>query len=126
MNPEEIPSDVRDFLRACIPSVGHMEALLLIVEEPHQVWRVDNLARRLYVSEAAVRTFLGNLSAAGLLVRSGSPEQWVFAPKDEPLAGQAARALRMYRERLLPMTKFIQSREDAGTQLADAFRFRKS
>ncbi|MDP2310614.1 MAG: hypothetical protein Q8P18_31635 [Pseudomonadota bacterium] len=126
MNPEdEIPADVRGFLRACIRSVGHMEALVLLMEGPNQVWTESSVAGRLYVPEASARSFLRDLAAAGLLDGSGAPERWLFAPSDAALVDQASRAVLLYRQRLLPMTRLIRARDDAAAQLADAFRIRK-
>jgi hypothetical protein len=123
---DEIPWNVRAFLRACIPSVGHMEALVLLMEEPNQVWRGGTVAQRLYVPEPFAGSLLKHLSAVGLVGCAVSTEEWTFAPEDPALADEAWQALRMYRERLLPMTRLIQSREDAATQFANAFRIRKA
>jgi hypothetical protein len=122
---EDIPSDVRAFIRAHIPSIGHMEALVLTVENPKQEWSVADVARRLYVPEAKADALIRHLSTTGLLERAGPPERWRFAPADDALAGIATRTVRMYRERLLRMTEFIRAGADPGRQLADAFRFRK-
>ncbi|MES2642994.1 MAG: hypothetical protein V4850_26150 [Myxococcota bacterium] len=116
---------MRAFLRAHIPSIGHMEALALTVENATQSWTVEHVARRLYVPEAQAETLIRHLSATGLLERTGTPEQWRFAPADETLAGLATRTVRLYRQRLLRMTELIRAGADPGSQLADAFRFRK-
>lgn len=126
MNSENfIPTDVQEFLHRYIPSVGHMEALILTIEEPGNLWTVPEMAARLFVTEAKTQGFLQDLATAGLVVCEGAPEHWRFASADPALAGLAVRTGRFYRERLVAMTGVIRSRPDSARQLADAFRFRK-
>jgi hypothetical protein len=124
VSSEDIPADVRAFIRAYIPSVGHMEALALAVEAPDQAWLVEEVAGRLYISEARAEPLLRDLAAAELLEPSVSQVSWRLTTNGAR-AEPARRAVRLYRERLLQVTALIHSGGDAGRILADAFRFRK-
>jgi hypothetical protein len=125
MSSDDIPLSVREFIEARIPSVGHMEALALTQEEPGETWTAARVAQRLYVPEKTALGFLRDLTASGILSGPGAAGEWRFAPVRPALADDAAATVRCYRQRLLPMTRLIQSRHDAATQLADAFRLRK-
>ena len=71
MTPSHIPDDVRRFLLGAIPSVPHLEALLLLRAEQSESWTAARLARRLYVDEVAAAPLLRDLHGAGLLQPTG-------------------------------------------------------
>lgn len=125
MDPEEIPPDVLAFIQANIPSVGHIEALQLILEEHTRAWSAPEVAKRLYVSEEECRGLLCDLHAAGLLQSAENGARWRFGPVDPELADRAARTVQFYQRRLVVVTRLIHARVDAGKQFSDAFRFRR-
>ena len=51
MAGSHIPDEVRRFLLGAIPSVPHLEALLLVRAEAVEPWTAALLARRLYIDE---------------------------------------------------------------------------
>lgn len=121
---ETIPPDVRSFIQSSIPTVGHMEALLLALEAPGTSWSIPELAKRLYVTEVQAEGFLRDLTGSGLLhADSASPERWRYAPATPELDDVATRAGRTYRQRLVAVTNLIHSRTSAARQFSDAFRF---
>ena len=63
MTASHIPDDVRRFLLGAIPSVPHLEALLLVRAEPDEPWTAARLARRLYVDENGAARLLRDLDA---------------------------------------------------------------
>ncbi len=111
MSHTEIPNDVCVFVRSHIPSVGHMEALVLIVEEPHSAWTSASVARRLFVLEARADTILHELSTAGLIGLAASGA-WRIAPHSPTLNELARRTVGLYRRHLKAMTRIIWSSRD--------------
>ncbi|MDP2315944.1 MAG: hypothetical protein Q8P41_23815 [Pseudomonadota bacterium] len=124
MSTEELPADVCAFIFAYIPSVGHMEALVLTVEEPDGAWTVEKVASRLFVPDTKAGAVLRDLATAGLIEPADAPDTWRFG-QQATLAEMAQRAVRLYRKTLVPMTAVIRSNAGPGGQLAGAFRFRK-
>ncbi len=124
MSTDEIPPDVRGFIRAHVPSVGHMEALALAIEQ-ERVWTGPEVAKRLYVEEGQAVSILKDLTVTGILAWVAEEGGWRRSRTDTELAELAERTTRMYRQRLVVMTNLIHARKDPGQQFADAFRFRK-
>jgi hypothetical protein len=117
-----IPHHMRRFIIRHIDSVGELEALLLLHSEPRD-WKADQVAARLYTSEAETIEFLKRLRSAGLLdchdgvyrydCRTGELRRMV-----DELAG-------LYGRLLIPITNLIHAKPRRIRQFADAFRFRK-
>jgi hypothetical protein len=118
-----IPDEVRRFIHTSVPSVPHLEAMLLLRAEPGTIWDAPMLARRLYITQARAGELMRQLADAGF-VASRSPG-WCWQPSAE--AGQLVDELAAhYSENLLAVTELIHSRESRrALQFADAFRLRK-
>jgi hypothetical protein len=124
MPASNIPDEVRRFLVAVIPSVPHLEALLLLHSEPGTGWAAAALARRLYIDETAAARVLGDLSHHGLLHKER--DGYRFAPADADLAGVTAQLARVYARHVVEVAELIHSSSDRKAQrFADAFRLRK-
>jgi hypothetical protein len=118
-----IPDEVRRFILTSVPSVPHLEAMLLLRAEPGPTWDASMLARRLYVAQSRAAELMQQLVGAGF-VAPRSPG-WCWQPSAE--AAQLIDELAAhYSENLLGVTELIHSREDRRAhQFADAFRLRK-
>jgi DNA-binding IclR family transcriptional regulator len=126
MKQEDIPRDVREFVARHVPTVGHMEALLLLRDAGDRGLNASDLGRRLYVPEPHAETVLRDLTSSGLVASGADGGRWCFRPGRPELADQAVRSLELYRQRLVVMTNLIHTRADtAARQFADAFRLRK-
>ena len=100
-----IPDGVRRFLLTSIPTVPHLETLLLLWREPGAGWTAEDIARRLYVPVAAAQSLAEDLCEADLLECDGTP-----------------RTYRCRRE----VTALIHSHVDRkASRFADAFSLRK-
>lgn len=122
MVDDPIPGDVRDYILNHIESIAQMEALLLLRAEPDGDWDVDNIARRIYVSEPEVSEALAGLIQAGVV----SFEDNLFRYNPAPdLKDLIERVLNAYQRHLIPVTNLIHSKPRRIQQFADAFRFRK-
>jgi len=128
-----IPEDIRRFVLTSIPSVPHLEALLLLRGAPAQDWPAGHLAERLYIGEKVAAVLLDDLCRAGMAQRCGEDED---APSLEPrYRYQPATAIlratiddlaELYSRRLVDISNLIHSKlERKAQQFADAFRLRK-
>ena len=67
-----IPDDIRRFVLTSIPSVPYLEAALLLRGE-ERGWTVTEVARRLYITDAAADELLEALQAGGLAQTVAGP-----------------------------------------------------
>ena len=124
MTASHIPDDVRRFLLGAIPSVPHLEALLLVRAEAAEPWTGPRLARRLYVDEGGATRLLRDLGEAGLLQAAG--HGYRFGPADPALADVVAALDAIYARHVVEVAELIHSSSDRKAQrFADAFRLRK-
>lgn len=125
MTASNIPADVRRFLLGAIPSVPHLEALLLLRAEPALSWSAELLARRLYVDEGAASALLDDLQGRRLL-RRGTDGHWHFAPRGAAVADTIDQLAAVYARHVVEVAELIHSTSDRKAQrFADAFRWRK-
>lgn len=118
-----VPDEIRRFILTSVPSVPHLEAMLLLRAEPGTAWDGPTLARRLYVPQARAVELLQQLAEAGFV--APCEPGWCWRPGAE--AAQLVDELAaLYSENLLGVTELIHSREDRrARQFAEAFRLRK-
>lgn len=125
MGAPSIPDNVRRFLLASIPSVPHLEALLLLRAEPAVRWCADTLSRRLYVTTDAAARLLGDLEDAALAVRTES-DGYGFAAGDAALVEVVEQLDAVYSRHVVAIAELIHSSADRKAhRFAGAFRWRK-
>lgn len=123
MTAVAITGEVRRFLLAVIPSVPHLEALLLLHGQP-QAWPAAELARRLYLDEVRAHEILCDLAEGGLVARDGNCGR--YAPADAGVAATVDAVALAYGRHVVAVTQLIHSTSDRKAQrFADAFRLRK-
>jgi hypothetical protein len=104
-----LPSQVARFIGQCIPSVPHLEALLLMWEFAPKHWTAEELAARIYVDAAASRQILRDLERCKMIACDGcEPQRWKYDPHNE-LAGSLCLVAQTYRRELSRVTRFIHS-----------------
>ena len=123
MPSDEIADDLREFIVKQIESITHLEALLLLRENPQQEWTDDFTAKRLYISEAEAARVLENLQQNGFLTTSGTGYQ--FGCETPELEEIVTRLAELYRQKLIPVTNLIHSKQNRIQEFADAFKLRK-
>ena len=121
-----IPNEVEQFLLAVIDTVPHLEALLLIFQNPDTVWSVDDLAARIYVDNPQAAAVLDDLTRRKLIARVQlSPPKYQFvaaSPTETELLHKVAHA---YRTQLVQVARFIHSKPSASVRdFARAFRLK--
>lgn len=128
MAPAPIPEEIRRFVLTSIPSVPHLEALLLLRAGASQTWGADLLAARLYVGEKVAAALLEDLCRAGMAVPIAADcAAPAYRYQPDPHLGATIDALaELYARRLLDITHLIHSKLDRkAQQFADAFTWRK-
>ena len=71
--PVSLPDEVHRFLLESIPTVPHLETLLLLWREPLRAWPTEVIAARLYVVPETARQLLDELRDSALLEESEGP-----------------------------------------------------
>jgi hypothetical protein len=123
MSAADIPGDVRRFLLATIPTVPHLEALLLLRGHA-EGWTLPQLASRLYVDATTANMLVSDLVTAGLAGASG--DIYRYAPADESVAATVDALAALYARYMVAVAELIHSSSDRKAQrFADAFRLRK-
>lgn len=127
MTQSAISPEVRRFILTSIPSVPHLEALLLLRNEPDVPWSSADLSQRLYVSEKIAATLLSDLAGSGMVVTETAAGRGVrYQPKSDELRIRIDELAAAYSRYLLDITHLIHSKADRGAhQFADAFKLRK-
>lgn len=115
--------DLRRFVVAKIPTVSHLEALLLL-RATNAACSVGQLGARLYVSLPQVIKIVDDLETVGLAVHLGENVQYM--PKSDKLAQSVDELAQAYARRLVEVTQLIHSANDRkARRFADAFLVRK-
>ena len=121
-----IPSEVRRFILTSLPSVPHLEALLLLRATAPTAWTATELAQRLYVPAGRARDVMAYLSDAGMCSADEYASAYAYAPQSRELGGIIDAVALFYSSNLVDITLLIHSKSDPrAQQFADAFRFRK-
>jgi hypothetical protein len=124
MTAPTIPGDVRRFLVATIPTVPHLEALLLLRARP-DAWTPAQLASRLYVDVPTATALLDDLGGAGLVAREDD-DRCRYAPADAAVGANVDALAALYARQTVVVAELIHSTSDRKAQrFADAFRLRK-
>jgi hypothetical protein len=125
MGGAELPDEVERFLVQHIPSVAHLEAVLLMRRDADRSWSAAQLAESLFVDKRRAAAILLHLTEHGFVAGEGSGAVR-YAPSTA-LARDVDVVAESYRERLVAISQFIHARQDAVSirGFADAFRFRK-
>ena len=118
-----IPDAVRRFVLTSVPTVPHLEAILLLHRPPVREWSIEDVAGRLYIAPAAAAQLLEDLQASGLAARADGAWRFADAPGLSALLDAVDRT---YTEQLVELSRLIHSKTDRrAQQFADAFAFKK-
>ena len=127
MTSPEIPARVLQFLAERIDTVPQLEALLLLWENPQQLWSEEQLAGRIYVGRQVAATILHGLQRQQLV--TADPESAVryrYNPQWDPSGEIMPEVAAAYRSHLVPLATFIHSRASTAVrEFARAFDLKK-
>lgn len=121
-----IPNEVEQFLLAAIDTVPHLEALLLIFQNPATVWSVEALAARIYVSDNQATAVLDDLTRRQLITRvQEAPPKYQFIARSQAQTELLHKVAQAYRTQLVQVARFIHSKPSASVRdFARAFRLK--
>lgn len=121
-----IPNEVEQFLLAAIDTVPHLEALLLIFQNPASVWTVDELAARIYVSAPQAALVLDELTRRQLITCvEQSPARYQYPARSDAQTELLHKVAHAYRTQLVQVARFIHSKPSASVRdFARAFRLK--
>jgi hypothetical protein len=126
MPKNDIPPELRRFILTSIPSVPHVEALLLMRATAPERWTPSDLAQRLYVQPAVARDVLADLCTAAMLHSEDAGSTYFFGAQPDALCDVINTLAVLYSSNLVEITLLIHSKLDRkAQQFADAFDFRK-
>lgn len=126
MATNDIPPDLRRFILTSIPSVPHIEALMLLRAAAPAKWSAADLARRLYVPPQAAAAVLTDLCKSGILRCDDEADTYSYEPGLVVPAELIDRLAALYASQLVEVTMLIHSKLDRkAQQFADAFNLRK-
>jgi hypothetical protein len=123
MGDELIPPDVREFILRHIDSIAHLEALLLLQQQPDIRWNAASVADPLYIEPEQATEVLQHLCETGLAGCDGA----VYWFNTEP-PGQVEvvrRLAELYSNHLIPVTNLVHSKPSGIRKFAAAFKFRR-
>ncbi len=122
-----LPEDLRRFILTSVPSVPFVEALLLFRAAGAAPLGTSDIARRLYVAEAAAAEVVRQLQSSGIVQPVDTPAPaHRYAPATPELGALLDNLAAFYSTHLVQVTDMIHSTTARkATQFADAFRLRK-
>lgn len=126
MEPADLPEDVLGFLMDRIESVPHLEALLLLWQNPEKSWTLNEIATRLYVRSEVAQTLLAGLVRLEMVrVEPGDVTSYRYSPDWDP-GGLMARVASTYSRQLVRVAQLIHSKASPGVrEFARAFQIKK-
>jgi hypothetical protein len=128
MTSPVLTDELRRFIHS-IRSIPHLEAILLLRENPSQSWQADTLANRLYITVEIVENVLVELAALGIVTLSEKKiSEYRYNPSTPLLAELIDMLAHYYAHHLIEVTNMIHTRHNQNNRLlqfADAFRFQK-
>jgi DNA-binding IclR family transcriptional regulator len=125
MSPD-IPEDVRRFVLTSVPSVPHLEAMLLFHRAPQEERTPAEIGSLLYLPEARAAELLQELCAAGFIAAAVESGRYRFSPHDAGLTAAVDRLARAYSTNLIGITHLIHNATGkSAMRFASAFQIRK-
>lgn len=112
------------FIAEQIPTVPHLEALLLLWNSAPQRWSAAGLSERLFVADPTVSAIVQELATRGLIATED--DQYWYQKGDESRDNIIEGVAAAYRQDLVGISNLIHSKAaNAVREFARAFRFTK-
>lgn len=127
MKGKFIPDDVRRFIVTSVPSIPHLEGLLLLRDVSIPAWNAEILAQRLYINPRQAAELLIAFHNGGFLAPvEGSPGEYRYQPSHPTLRSIVDQLAQAYSEDLIGITNLVHSVGGKKVQqFADAFKWRR-
>jgi hypothetical protein len=129
VNPT-IPEAVRRFVHGHLPSMEHVDALLMLVASGSQPRSASEAAAELQGEPPAMLAIFRDLVKSGLAAQETSPdgeERFRYAPADDAVTAVVTQLVDVHRTRPVSLIRLVYDRPapDVAKQFSDAFRIRK-
>ena len=126
-DPAQLPATVIRFIEAHVPSLAHLELLLLLMQAPGRWWDAPAVAAELGIGTDAARRALDHLASSNLLaIRVTADVRYQYQPGRADLAEAAAIVADTYRQQRLAVLEVVARPDKRGLRsFADAFRIRR-
>lgn len=119
-----LTDEIKRFILTSIPSVPHLEAILLLRNHHAETWDGKALARRLYLGEKAANDLLIELCEAAVAQFDGTGYR--YQPRSQELCDKIDQLAGAYASHLIEVANLIHSKTGKrAQQFADAFKWRK-
>jgi hypothetical protein len=127
MKGTSIPDDVRRFIVTSVPSIPHLEGLLLLRDGTVPAWNADILARRLYIGTRQAADLIEALHHGGFLVPiEDASGNYRYEPSHPSLREIVDKLAQAYQADLIGITNLVHSASSKKVQqFADAFKWRR-
>ena len=128
MAPHKIPADVRDFVSRYLPTLEHLEVLMLLQRTAARFWSPPEVAGELRIADPTAADVLEGLASDNFLdIKISNDVLYRFNPATPALEGIAARSADFYsRERIAMMNLVVTGSLGPIRDFAEAFRLKKS
>ena len=121
-----LPNDIERFVDRCMPSLGHLEALLLLMREPSRTFTADQVGKALYIAADVAGSQMADLAGFRFLIFDATAKSYRYGPADPANDVLIRELARLYQERRVSVISKIYSKPVNNVQtFADAFRLRK-
>jgi hypothetical protein len=126
MHPPPFPPPLRQFVADHIGSVGELELLLLLRDDPARAWTAREAAARLHHLPEWVAERLEHLVLRSLAIRLTEPQgAYRFAPATTALERSVDAVAEAFRIRRTAMISLIYAQPGGPARLSAAFRLRE-
>ena len=122
---EQFPEEIKRFILTSIDSVPHLEALLLLRQDPALEWDTKSMAQQLYLSEKKAHEILSSLAAAGFaaILKQGI---YCYKATSPELRDMLDRLAAIYPKNLIAVTELIHAKTNKqAQQFGDAFKWKE-
>jgi hypothetical protein len=128
MTPSDLPEDVRQLIRAAIPTIDALEVLVFLAQRPERAWPVAEIVaacEHAGVTDRRARESLAELGAAGMV--AAEAHAYRLVPPQGALETALRDLVRAYRERPVTLirTVYTIAEHERIQSFADAFRLKK-
>lgn len=110
MSRDSLPAELVAFLHQYIHSVRQLEGLLFLSARPDQTFTVEAVTTELRSNAGAMRRWLDEFAARGLVLASGNPMVYRFTPGDPHLHEMVTILAREYKVRPLKIIDVVVNR----------------
>jgi hypothetical protein len=118
--------EVRRFVLISIPTVPHLETLLLLWRSQDTDWTAEDISKRLFVTAAQAAAVAEELCEADLLECAGEPRHYRCRREPPSLRSLLAEVDEAYSRHLRRVTELIHSNVDRkAARFAQAFTWDK-